>query len=183
MSLRDALLKAGKIDKKQAQKARTDKRKKRKRDGGHRVEAEQNAQQLASEATRREEQTADNLGRAERARIAREQAEREMRIGNLIQAWQRRSNPKAKRRFHFVRVDGHIGFITVDSEIGAELEFGAAGIVVSPSNPSQAHVLASEGLRKLAEVDPTAVRFYLGPGAPDDPLTCPPPPPRPQEMP
>ncbi len=175
MSLRDALLKAGKIDKKQAQKARTEKRKKRKKKGGHRLEAEQNAQLLAKDATRRDEQSAQNRALAEKARVARETAEREMRIGNLIQAWRLRSNPKAQRRFHFVRSDGHIGLITVDARVGAEIEFGSAGIIESPSDLLEVHVLAAEGLRKLAEIHPSSVRFYVGTGAPDDPLICPPP--------
>lgn len=177
MSLRDALLKAGKVSKQQAQEARTKKRKKRKKKGGgHRVEADQQAESLARDAERREALASDNRARAEEAQRERERQERLMQIGNLIRAWRRRPKRTASRRWHFVRSSGQIGLITVDSQIAAELEFGSAGIVELPENEQAVEVVASEGLRKLVDIHRPGIRFYVGAGAAtDDPLTCPPP--------
>lgn len=174
MSLRDALLKAGKVSKKQAQEAQTAKRKKRKKKKGHVLEAEARDASLARDAERRADQAKENREREEQRRAEREQHERRMRVGNLITAWQRRPNPRASRGFHFVRSDGHIGRITVDGRIAAELEYGAAGIVELPDQPDELRIVAAEGIRKLLDLHLPGIRFYVGRDAPDDPLICPP---------
>jgi hypothetical protein len=176
MSLRDALLKAGKVDKKQAQQARTENRKKRKKKGGHRIESEQQVDSLAREAERRELQSAENRARTEAERVKREREERLMQIVNLIRAWRRRPSRNARRAWHFVRSSGHVGLVVVDAEIAAELEFGSAGIVELPENEGAVEIVGAEGLRKLTELHGPSIRFYVGVGAAaDDPLTCPPP--------
>ena len=175
MSLRDALLKAGKVSKKQAQQARTEKRKKRKKKGGgHRVEAQANAESLARDAERRLEQRAADKARAEETRLEREAQERRMRINNLIQAWKRRPGRNPRRAWHFVRSNGRIGRIRVDGETAAALEYGTAAIVEPPENESAPEIVAAEGVRKLIDLHPKGIRFYVGTGAPKDPLTCPP---------
>ena len=176
MSLRDALLKAGKVNKKQAQQARTEKRKTRKRKGGHRIEAEHTAESVAREGERREIQAAENKARTEEKRLERLRQERLMQIGNLIRAWRRRPTRNARRAWHFVRSSGEIGLVFVDAEIAAELEFGAAGIVTLPENEAAVEIVGAEGLRKLVDIYRPGIRFYVGAGAStDDPLTCPPP--------
>lgn len=180
MSLRDALLKAGKVSKKHAQQVRTEKRKKRKKQGGgHRVEAQANAEFMARDLARRAEQQTADKARAEAARVERATHERRVRINNLIQAWKRRPPRNARRPWHFVRSNGRIGRIFVDAELAAALEFGTAGIVEPPENEQAPEIVAGEGVRKLTELHPAGVRFYVGPGAAGDPLTCPPPRPKP----
>lgn len=175
MSLRDALLKAGKVSKQQAQEAATASRKKAKqKGGGHAVEAEARAATEAREAERRAAQAAENKAREEARRAEREQHERRVRVGNLIAAWGRRPSPRASRPWHFVRSNGRIGRVLVDSQVAYELEFGAVGIVELPNRPDELRIVASEGIRKLLEAGAPVVRFYVGRDAPDDPLVNPP---------
>lgn len=178
MSLRDALLKAGKVSKKDAQQARTEARKKRKKKKGHVIEAEQRDAAIERDAARRAERDAENRARAEQERQARVAHERDAQIRNLIQAWTRRPNPKARRVWHFVRSNGHIGRTTVDQRIAAELEFGSAAIVELPSDRSEVRIVAVEGVRKLAGLYGEGIRFFLGDGGPSDPLVRPAPYPR-----
>lgn len=175
MSLRDALLKAGKVTRQQVQGAAADSRKERKqKGGGHRIEAEAREVALARDAERKAQQAEENRARAARLEAERQEHERLMRIGNLIAAWSRRSSPRAARRWHFVRSNGHIGFVVVDRNLAAELEYGAAGIVELPDRPDAVRVVAGDAVRKLADLHPGGIRFFLGAGGPDDPLVRPP---------
>lgn len=173
MSLRDALLKAGKVSAKAAQEAKTNERKKRKKKKGHVLEAEREAARTELFEQQRAEQAEANRVRAEADRLAREAHERQMRIGNLIRAWERKAPPRAMRGFCYVRASGHIGQTTVDRKLGMELEYGSVGIVEHPSTGAP-HMLSREGIERLLEVAPDCVRFYTGPGGPEDPLIRPP---------
>ncbi|MCB9519844.1 MAG: DUF2058 family protein [Myxococcales bacterium] len=175
MSLRDALLKAGKVNKGQAQRAAADDRRERRQKGGHAIEAEAQAEQSARDAQRRAEQAEANRARAEAERVAREAAEARMRIANLIRAWTRRPRRDARHAWHFVRSSGRIGRVLVDRELAAELEYGSVGIVELPDAPDSVRLVAAEGIRKLIEVFPSGVRFYVGRDAPADSMICPPP--------
>ena len=174
MSLRDALLKAGKVSKAQAQGAKTEQRKKRKDKGGHRLEAAAQEAAIARDAERRAERDARNAAIVEEQRAERARQESRVRVRNLMRSWGRQPDPKGRTLWHFVRSSGRIGRITVDRRMGAELEYGAAGIVEMPDDASVVRVVAAEGIRKLNEVYPEGIRFYLGDGGPDDPLVCPP---------
>lgn len=174
MSLRDALLKSGKVSKKDAQKAATAARKERKQKGGHRIEAEVSAEQRARDEARRAEQAEANRERARQLEAERQEHERLMRVRNLITAWGRRPSPRASRRWHFVRSNGRIGFVVVDRTLAAELEYGGAAIVEVPEHPEDVRVVGAEGVKKLAGLAPEVIRFYVGQGGPSDPLVRPP---------
>ncbi len=173
MSLRDALLKAGKVSKKDAQSVSTETRKKRKKKGGHRLEQEAVAQSIAISEAAKEARDAENRAHVERQRLERKQQERAMQVRNLIQAWTRRSGRRANHVWHFVRSNGHVGRIMVDNEVAAELEFGTAGIIEMPDDPSSVRVLSRDGIRKLAGIYAEGVRFFVGEGGPSDPLVRP----------
>ncbi len=173
MSLRDALLKAGKVSKKQAQDARTKERKKRRKKKGHVLEAERESEQRARHQAQRAEQVADNRARAEAERVAREQHEHRMRISNLIRAWETTAAPRAARAFHFVRSNGRIGRATVDRRLAMELEFGSVAIVEHPVTGAP-HFVRREGIERLRDIDWTPLRFYTGPDGPADECIRPP---------
>ena len=175
MSLRDALLKAGKISKKQARHAETETRKSRKKRKGHLVEQDREAAQLARHEERQAKQRAADLERARIAKEEHEAHERQVRIKNLIYRWKRYPARRTSNEFWFVRSDGFIGLMMVDRQSAAELEFGQAGIVEPPGNPTGVLVVKREGVQKLLEIAPEVVRFYVGEGAPvDDETVCPP---------
>ena len=173
MSLRDALLKAGKVSAKAAQEAKTNERKKRKQKKGHVLEAEREAARSELFEKQRAEQAEANRLRAEAARVEREGHERQMRVGNLIRAWERKAPPRAMRAFHFVRSSGAIGQTTVDRQLGMELEYGSVGIVEHPTTGAP-HLVAREGIERLLEFAPECLRFYTGPNGPEDALIRPP---------
>lgn len=173
MSLRDALLKAGKVSKKQAQAASTEKRKKRKKKKGHRLEAEALRAQEARHAAREETRATENRALAEQARRAREAHEARMRLKNVIHQWERKPGQRANRAFHFVRSSGSIGVTRIEGRQAWELQFGALAIVEHPQDASP-RLVASDAVEKVIEIAPEALRFYVGAGAPDDPLVHPP---------
>ena len=173
MSLRDALLKAGKVSKKQAQVAATEKRKKRKKKKGHRVEAEALRAQEQRHASRMSDQADANRERAEAARLEREAHEARMRLKNVIHTWQRKPGRRADRAFHFVRSSGAIGVTRIEGAQAWELQFGGLAIVEHPDDGAP-RLVARDAVEKILRLKPGALRFYVGEGAPDDPHICPP---------
>lgn len=173
MSLRDALLKAGKVSKKQAQQARTTERKKRKQKKGHVLEAEREASRQQLHEQQLAEQAAANRARAKAERQERERHEHAMRIGNLIRAWEAPAPRKAMRAFYYVKRDGRVVRTSVDRQLAMELEYGALAIVEHPATGAP-HFVRREGVTRLCEIDDAPIRFYTGPGGPEDELVRPP---------
>ncbi len=174
MSLRDALLKAGKVSKKDAQKAATDQRRRRKKQKGHRPDADRQAESEKRREARRAKQREADRARAAEARRVFEAHERAVRARNIIQGWRREPGRRRGAPWHFVRSDGHIGVLDLDAELAQEIQYGAAGIIEMPGDPELVVVVRREGIVKLLEFVPEIVKFYLGVSAPDDDLVNPP---------
>jgi uncharacterized protein YaiL (DUF2058 family) len=174
MSFRDALLKAGKVSKKQAQSASTQARKQRKQQKGHVLEAEAEAKRDVIFEKARAEQAEANRIAAEAKRAERERQELLVRMRNLMRSWERKPDPRrATIAFHFVRSSLSIGRIMVDRSSATELEYGALAIVEHPES-GEPHLIARDGVTKLMELVGERLRFYTGPEAPDDELVRPP---------
>lgn len=173
MSLRDALLKAGKVSKQDARKAATEERKKRKRKKGHRIEAEKEAEKQRRHEERLAQQREEDRKRAEREKAEREAQERKVRVKNLSTQWRRTPGNRDNIRWHFVRSNGSIGFLQVDSRLAAELEHGSAAIIEVPID-DVVRIVSQDGVDAILETMPQCVRFYVGRGAPEDEIICPP---------
>ncbi len=173
MSLRDALLKAGKVSKKQARRAAAEERKKRKKKKGHRLEADRSDAAAARHADRVAIRADENRQRAEADRLRRLEREKALRITNLIRSWSRPVDSDRGRPFYFVRSSGSIGSVLVDRQTAWALEYGGLGLIEAPGRPARVHLVAEEGVRKLMALDVSGLRFYVGRDAPDDPLIAP----------
>jgi uncharacterized protein YaiL (DUF2058 family) len=140
--LRDKLLKAGLVDKKQARKARTDSRRDHKKKGGKRTEVQRQHQQ--DQQQRFEAKLADQRSRARERQdeLNREQAEREQesRIRDFIRAHSLRfkvkpSSPKKQeqgqtdRPFYFMGRDRKIRRLYPGYELAHQLGLGRVAIV------------------------------------------------------
>lgn len=174
MSLRDALLRAGKVSKKDAQKVATEQRRKRKRKKGHRIDAKRK-----SDSNRRHKERLEKQQKADRLRVAKAKEafdahERIVRAKNIIKGWKQEPGTRRGVYWHFVRSDGYIGTLNLDAELALSLQYGAAGIVEYPDDPANIIVVRREGVVKLLEFSPSIVKFYLGINAPTDPLVNPP---------
>lgn len=148
MSLRDALLNAGKIDKKQKKKAdkslntaehqgRKRRKKKKKAPADAVTSAVKTAEQSAAEAAQRR--------RAKLAEIVSEG----------------RIEDSGRRRFHYIARNDEIYYMTVSDVVGFQLEGGKAAIVEDYSEKIGDHAIVSQDAAlKVINVDRDSVRFY-----------------------
>jgi uncharacterized protein YaiL (DUF2058 family) len=169
-SLRDKLVKAGAVSKKDARKAKTETRKQRKK--GRQGEAE------AAEAQRRQREAFEAKRAAEaeeaRARAAAVQAEREAseRDARLRQLTERHCLPKIRGQdavFYFVGPDRRVQRFHSRFDVIEELQQGKLGIVSAPFDDHRGfRVVRREGLEKLAEEAPERILFWNAPGSPKE---------------
>jgi uncharacterized protein len=161
--LRDKLLKAGAIDKKQARKARTEARKQKKKkikearktDAG--PEQEQRARFEARQAEQREQakQRQDELNRQAELRA------QESRIRDLIQAHSIKVRPsKTERPFHYVGPDRRIRRIHVSPDLADQLASGLLAIVETESGGEGYVLVDADGARRLEELAPKRILFW-----------------------
>lgn len=127
-NLRDKLLKAGLVDKKQKQQVDTQDRRDKKQKGvDKQAEEEAERQRLFAErqAAEAEEQ---RLREAERAE-ERARHEQQNRVRNICDRWAVRSKRPGINRFYFVQRDEHIGYLMVSESLHDQLLQGAIAVV------------------------------------------------------
>lgn len=164
-NLRDKLLKAGLVDKKQKQQADTTDRRDKKQKGAEAqaLEEAQRARQFAAE----QEQKAEAQRQAETSRAAeRAEHEQDNRIRNICDRWALRMNKPGQRRFHFVKESRHIGHLLVNDSICDDLLIGALAIVARPGEDEAHLLLPAEPAEKIFELAPGAIRFWAKKSAP-----------------
>ncbi|RME44330.1 MAG: DUF2058 family protein [Deltaproteobacteria bacterium] len=158
-SLRDELLKAKIVSRKEARKAAHEARVRRKELGREGIEAERKA----AEERRKTEEAKRKA--AERKRVRREQAaraehERQNRLKTIIRNGMLPDIPSGPRRFYFVAMDGKIPFLQIAESVATRLERGELAIVEAPEFSPDGFVLVTrEAAGKIAEIDPERVRF------------------------
>jgi uncharacterized protein YaiL (DUF2058 family) len=127
-NLRNQLLKAGLVDKKQKVQADTQDRREKKQKGVDQLAAEQEAKQRAYEEQKAAEAEAQR--QAEAARQAeRAQAELENRVRNICDRWAVRPTRPGQRRFYYVQRSGRIAYLLVSDAVLDQLLVGALAIV------------------------------------------------------
>jgi uncharacterized protein YaiL (DUF2058 family) len=169
-NLRDKLLKAGAVSKKQARKARTETRQTRKKGRKGQEQADQLAQQ------RRDAYAAEQAKQAKEARERADEQKREQEHralnAHLRQLTERHSLPRHTGQdapFHFIGPTGFIRRFHTRFEILDELISGALGVVSLPGDvPRDYRVVRAEGLSRLAELAPHRILFWNQPGGPPD---------------
>ena len=127
-NLRDKLLKAGLVDKKQKVLADTqDRREKKQRGADELAAAEAEKQRLFAE---KQAQEAEEQRLAELAKAA-ERAEREAahRVRNICDRWAVRVTRSGQRRFYFVQRSGRVGYLWLPDVLCDQLCLGALAII------------------------------------------------------
>jgi uncharacterized protein YaiL (DUF2058 family) len=163
--LRDKLLKAGAIDKKQARKARTEarKQKKKKLKKGGKVDAgreQEQEQRERFEAKQAEERAEVQRRQAELNREAEQRAQ-ESRIQDLIRAHAIKVRPsKTERPFHYVGPDRRIRRIHVSPDLANQLASGLLAIVETASTGEGYALVDADGARRLEELAPKLILFW-----------------------
>lgn len=146
-NLRNQLLKAGLIDKKQKVQADTQDRRDKKQKGVDQVAAEEEARQRAfaeQQAAEAEAQRqADAARQAERA-----QSELMYRVRSICDRWAVRPTRPGQRRFYFVQRSGRIAHLLVGDMVLDQLLVGALAIVERlPQDEIAALLAAGPGAR------------------------------------
>ena len=127
-NLRDKLLKAGLVDKKQKVLADTQDRREKKQRGADELAAvEAEKQRLFAE---KQAQEAEERRLAELAKAA-ERAEREAahRVRNICDRWAVRVTRPGQRRFYFVQRSGRVGYLWLPDALCDQLCLGALAII------------------------------------------------------
>ncbi len=161
-TLRDQLLRAGLVTKKQKehQERRARKRAKKKRKGH--VDAEEAARLAALEEERRRREE-EQARRVEEERRAREEHERRVQVKNLIARQRPMDVRQGRRRFHYPTRDGRIGWLWMTDTMAHLLEVGEAAIVEDPfGGGDPIRVVDKDTAARLVEVGPDWIRFWNG---------------------
>jgi uncharacterized protein len=163
-NLRDKLLKAGLVTEKQAKDSARDQKAPKQ---PHRVReqaiTEEERQRRDAFAAREAELTEERRKEAAKVAEARMQSERARRLRQLVES--HRLADKGEVSFHYVRRSGKIGRLDVSLDLQKKLENGGAAVVEDPGSPDCAVVMA-DAAKRIYDVDPHAIRFWLGPEKP-----------------
>ena len=158
-NLRDKLLKAGLVDKKQKQQADLeDRRDKKQKSQDKQAEEAAERQRLYAEQQAREAEEQ----RQREAERKEERARHELRhrVRNICERWAVRSRKPGDRRFYFVKRNGRIGRLMVNDGFYDQLLIGSLVVVESVPDEETHVLLPPDAALRVAELDCTAVRFW-----------------------
>lgn len=127
-NLRDKLLKAGLVDKKQKQQVDTQDRRDKKQKSVEQLAAEEAERQRQFAEQQAAEAEANRLREAQRT-VDRLQHETWNRVRNICDRWAVRQIKPGARRFHFVQRSGRIGYLLVNDALYDQLLQGALAVV------------------------------------------------------
>ena len=159
-NLKDQLLKAKLVSKKQVRKIEHEERERQKKLGRKGVQEER-------ERLRREREEKERHRKAEQQRQSqlRKQAEEALtarqRIAGLVAGADLLESGAGPRRFHFVASDGSIPCLELSDDLAARLEKGTAAIVAlrEGENP-RVFVVPPDVAKQLSKIDTDSVRFW-----------------------
>lgn len=165
-NLRDKLLKAGLVDKKQKQQADIQDRRDKKQKSHEQLAQEEAARQKEFEARQAAEAEAQRQVEAEREK-ARALHEQENRVRNICDRWSVRSrgkpasgNASGPRRFYYVRRSRYIGHMVVNDIILDQLLTGALAIVERAPDEETHVLLPPEPAERVLEIDADSIRYW-----------------------
>jgi hypothetical protein len=127
-NLRDKLLKAGLVDKKQKQQVDTQDRREKKQKSVELI-AQEEAEKERQFAIQQAAEAEANRQREAQRTIERLQHETWNRVRNICDRWAVRQIKQGTRRFHFVQRSGRIGYILVNDALYDQLLQGALAVV------------------------------------------------------
>jgi uncharacterized protein YaiL (DUF2058 family) len=167
-NLRDKLLKAGLVDKKQKTQADTQDRRDKKQKGAAELAAEEEARQRAFAEKQAAEAEARRQADLERA-AERARHEDRGRVRNICEHWALRKPKPGDRRFYFTRRSGRIGHLMLNDELCEQLRIGALAIIERLDDDEQELALGAARGGKPRSLIAQLKRDVAGP----PPLTIP----------
>jgi uncharacterized protein YaiL (DUF2058 family) len=159
-NLRDKLLKAGKVNQKQARQAAHEERQERQKSHAEAQEAQARREQLYQ--AQLEEQRERNRVIVEQERAQREARERGLRVQYLADHWAVRVR-RGQQRWYFAARNGKILHFVVDERVASGLEHGQYGIVERPraQHEDEGHQIVERQAAELIwEIEAAHVRFF-----------------------
>jgi len=159
-SLKDQLLKAKLVSKKQVRKAEHEQRQKRKelgREGLEQEKARRRAEQEEKELLRKEEQQRQEERRREEERARGGlQRVRSLVTGSDLSRFGAGPNP-----FHYQAADGSLPRVEVSGTMAERLEAGRAAIVELPGDPApEVYIVPLEVADQVQRIEPAFIRFW-----------------------
>lgn len=148
-NLRDKLLKAGLVDKKQKQQVDTQDRRDKKQKTVEQL-AQEESERARQFSTQQASEAEANRQREAQRTIDRLQHETWNRVRNICDRWAVRQIKPGLRRFHFVQRSGRIGYLLVNDALYDQLLLGALAVVE--------RLPPDEIAPPLREVDPSQAR-------------------------
>lgn len=162
MSLKDELLKANLISKKQIKQIEHEQRVEHKKLGREGVQEKKQQQQRVIEEQRKEKKTRDQQ-QAKAENEVRSDKEKQTRIEEVIRQGKIQQGVSGNRKFYFVWRGSKIFFISVNDSFIEKLERGGAAIVEQIQQPSgyvDFVVVNQQAAIQLLALQPDIVCFY-----------------------
>lgn len=162
--LRNKLLKAGLVDKKQARKSKTDQRRARKKKGARVVKQEQQQRQEQYQQ-KKEQQAVEARARQQELNQARAAEELEHQVNDLIQAntvqrWGGKGRP-----FYFIGQRRRVLRITPSFEVADQLVRGQLAIVTQAEQDGRDFcIIAASAAQRVEQLAPGRLLFWNKPG-------------------
>ncbi len=159
-SLRDQLLKAGIVNRKQKEVGDREARTEARRAGAKALEADARDRQAAFEAREAERRQRDR--QREREAAARQDArDRGRQCRAIAESGAVREGRGGPRRFHFVARSGRIPYLRVSEEMARDLEQGRYAIAETSEGPVERFdIVARVTAERLVGIDAETVRFW-----------------------
>lgn len=159
MSLKDELLKAKLIDKKQVKKIEHEKRVEKKQLGTQVVEEKTKAQ-LAEIAQKQEEQKKRDLEMAAEQNTEKQEKAKSARILDIIQSGKIKveEGMRGSRKFYFVAQDQRIPYLNLSEGLIEKLDRAEIAIIEYPTR--EFSIVNKISAEKLLGIEPEIVRFY-----------------------
>lgn len=128
MSLKDQLLKANLVSKKDLKKMKHKERVEKKKLGKDGVEKEKQKNLQAVEDKRREQKKKDQE-KSKQAEVFKEQKAREKQVQKLIREGALSVNLSGRRKYYFVTSEKKIAFLNIDDKLADQLQYGKVVIL------------------------------------------------------
>ncbi len=157
MSLKEELLKAKLINKKQLKQIEHEQRLERKQLGKEGLQEKETARAQEIDQ-KREEQRKRDQELAQQQKEVRSEKEKAARIQEAIQTGKVEEQYTGTRKFYFVAQDGKIPFFLLNDKTAEKLERGAIAIVEYPAR--EFVLVHKSSAEKLRNLDENIVRFY-----------------------
>lgn len=159
-NLRDKLLKAGKVTKKQRRKAEHQNRQKRRKGKAETTQEGEERRQSLYEAQLRDQRARDQALEAQR-RAEREAKERDLRVRYIVDHYALRPR-RGPQRWHYMGRDRVVRHLQLSDEEAHHLEHGRRAIVERPNaRGDDAFAIVDDRTAELIwSIDDAYVRFY-----------------------